>query len=186
MLTSTQQTEAKTQHAHAWRFSVRSLILAVFFLAFILARLRWFGTDYGLAAYHPGFYGLCSVGVLLIACFQLRQASGCSSAWDLVAVAWFVAIANLFYGIFQACDKLSVHDPDGIAQVIQESVYIEIVLAVTLTVFFTVPIVYVLVFHYRSRPQSITRWIYGSLAIAVIDTVLFVILVSMMFGTWRR
>jgi len=182
MTTSTLQ----ARRAPTWQFSIRKLILAVAFVAFVLSWLRWFWTENEFAAYYPGFYGLCSVVVLLIACFQLRRASGCSSAWNLVAVAWFIAIGNLFCGILQAFSVVSADNLGALAQLLQEGVYIAIVSAITLPLFFTVPVLYLLVVRYRSHPQSITCWLYGSLAMAAADTVLFVILVSITFGTWGR
>ncbi|MCH7725042.1 MAG: hypothetical protein IH991_00975 [Planctomycetes bacterium] len=175
-----------TRRVATWQFSIRSLILAIVFISFILAWIRWFWTDYGLAAYYPGFYGICSVGVLLMAWFQLRNASGCPSVWNLIALAWFVSIGNLFYSILLAFNSISAESADTLARLRQDGVYLSIVSAITLPLFFTVPGLYVLVFLYRSRPKPITCFIYCSLALVIVDAFLFCTLVSLTFGTLGR
>lgn len=184
MLTSTMQNSTETRHASPWQFSVRSLIFATAYISFILAWMRWFWTDYGVMTFYPGFYGICSIVVLLFALFELRNESGCPSAWNLIAVAWFITAGNVFYGIELAFGAVSADNPDTLARILQDGVHSAIVSAITLPLFFTVPGLYTLISRYRSRPQPITCAIYCTLALTFVDASLFVTFVSLTCGTW--
>jgi len=173
-------------HAPRWRFSLRSLFLAIALISFVIAWLRWFWTDSGWVTFYPGFYGICSIGVLLLASFQLRSTSGCPSAWNWVAVAWFIVLGNVYYGFFRFTGGSYTPDAEVMARRAQDGLYLAIVSAITVPLFCTIPTLYILLLHYRSRPSRMTVWIYTILALALVDTVLFVVFFSLTRGTWGR
>lgn len=138
----------------------------------------------------PAFHEFCPVAILLIAGFSLRREEHQQTAWELVAIAWFWVLYNVVYGIMRATESISVSGNGDllamITQALQEGVYFAVISAVTLPLLVSIPIACLLLFRSRSRPRGVMRWVYASLALSVLDTILFVAMVSLTVGTWGR
>jgi len=182
-----------TNRTAKWRFSLRTLIAATAYVAFALARVRWTRLEHeGLWTYYGGPYGIFSAGCLLLAYVQLRLAAirhrwaaGARFAWNLIALAWLLAVASFLHGVVSVWSTVSADPPDRIPELVQESLYITVISAVSLPLLLTLPLLYTLLVARRSLPDTTTRLIFVSVAVAAVDGVLFAALVSTTWGTWR-
>ena len=151
----------------------------------VVTSVQYFWTDYRLYTFYPGFYGFCSIGILIYACYDCRDPDRTDAAWNWIAVACFLVLANVVYGTMQACFVLSVSDPTMIPPYVQRGVYLGLVSAITLPLAFIGPTMLFLTPDFRSLSTGMTRWIYYSLVATLLDVVLFVTLVSLTLGTWN-
>lgn len=177
----------------SWRFSLRTLIAATAYVAFALAWVRWTWLEReGLWTYYGGPYGICSAGCLLLAYVQLRLAAirdrwaaGARFAWNLIALAWLLVVVSFLDGMFHALTTISAEPPERLAEIVQESVSYASIPAVSVPLLLTLPLLYTLLVARRSLPDRTTRWIFVSVAVAAVDGLLFAVVVSTTWGTWR-
>ncbi len=182
----------------SWRFSLRSLLLVIAYIAFVLAWLRYWMlpvpaelADHSLLRpaherlfyrFYPGPSGVFFAAVLLIAAFQLRRREGSDSAWILIALAWYGALAILCSGIIDSYEMVSGISPR--AWQYRRGFEHAVISAVTLPLIATIPNLHLLLFRYRSYPRSASLWIYGALLIAIVDAILLVTMNWLVAGIW--
>jgi len=84
-----------------FQFKLRTLFLVVAYISFMLGWLRWFEIDRWWKL-HPGYYGLCAVGLIVFAVWTNPVRDRSSSAWNFFIAGWYWTAVNLAYGFFLA------------------------------------------------------------------------------------
>ena len=157
-----------------FQFSLRTLVLAMAYVGFMLAWGRFFWTYHGIGTYWPGGLGMASVGILVFANHQLRNAANAVSAWNWMMVAWLITAANVMWHVARAPNYIHYAERLNV-EPFRADVVSWIVAAVTLPMFCTIPGSYVLLIRYRPKPTRLTRTIFIALATATVDAVVFVL-----------
>ncbi|REK23864.1 MAG: hypothetical protein DWQ42_14445 [Planctomycetota bacterium] len=184
MATNKWQPVGDAEHPSRWQFSVGSLILASVYVAFMLGWLRWFWSDRGPVIFYPGRLGFLTIAVLLVAALDLRRDVLRSRAWNLLALAWLMVLANIGIGFRNAFFVMSADPPEFLAYLIRQGLYEAIVSAVTLPLFFAIPVLCGLGVHYQARPTETTRWVYGSMVLATVNVSLLIAHILRVQSVW--
>jgi hypothetical protein len=175
---------APRRRAKAFQFSLATMVFACAYVSLVLGWIRWTWNDYGWTIYYPGALGMCSLGILGVAYCHLRGNSLPMSAWNLIAIAWLVVIANVFYGLMRSFMVTSCEGPRLFWQLLWESLYLSIVSAITLPLFCTIPAVYLLVLRDRAPPVLSAWRVHLALIIAVLDAISCIALVYAASQAW--
>ncbi len=166
------------------QFTIRELLLATTAISLMLAWLTWLIPRMGLWAIYPGPWGFVSLGILSYAWFVLWGHNGSSRAWTLIVLAWYIALANTASPMF-AAGYTFVPPSDTDRQFAQKAVHYCLVSGITLPLFFTIPLVYVVLTRGKGRTSATVKWLLVSLAIPLLDIALLTVLLSTTLGTWR-
>ncbi|MEK6239427.1 MAG: hypothetical protein N2C14_32315, partial [Planctomycetales bacterium] len=169
------------------QFSIGSLFLVIVYVACCLGWVRMLQSehlDWWLAYYYcPGSGNfVVVVGLLIPAYFHLGvgSRSACSKVWNIIALAWFILLAIFIRGVIMS--RIFRNFYPGIFPVPPEwviEVHVELIRSASIPLFFTVPLIYLLIVRRKSTPQGVTRWLFPALGVATADLAL----ISM--GLWR-
>ena len=171
----------------SWQVGVGVLIWACMLSSLVVVSLQYFGTDCAFDVLNPGIgHAILFLGILVYACYDCRGAARSDAAWNWIAVAWFFVFMNVVHGIVTAFSTISTEDVTKLSQLLQENFYLAIVSAIILPLFCTGLAIMILAPDVQALSTGMTRWIYLSLAVTILDIALCFTLASMTFGTWGR
>ena len=159
-------------------FGITYLIVALICLLSLDDEMR-------LAAISPGIVGCFSAGLITAATFLVCSRSDWKSAWPLLTIGWLVVCVDINVGVYNSFFVISSGSPGGLNMIHQRGFNTSMVSGIALPLFFTLPILYPLIYGHRNQLKPFSFAKLMPLLLAITDTLLIWLLASFTCGTWE-
>lgn len=166
-------------------FSIRAMFFTTAYLMAVLICLLSLNDEMQLAAISPGIVGCFSAGLIAAAIVLVCFRSDWKSAWPLLTLGWLVACVDINVGVYNSFFVIFSGPIEELNAIHQHGFDIAMVSGIAFPLFFTMPILYPLIYSHRGQfgPVSFVNLI--PLPLAIADTLLIWLLVSFTCGTWE-
>ena len=168
-----------------WQFSILDLMAFTTMVALVLAWHRLF-EDFppvsNFVGYYPGLLGICSIALLLWACFLARSRGDVIAAWAMVVTGWLLAVFNYLLDTLNYCIA-PLPCPYSTSQ-IQFNFNLILFRSVALPVFATLLVIYCFWGHWK-YPLYLKSILNCSVLFGVVDMLILFYLLTSTFGIYR-
>jgi len=165
-------------------FSIRAMLFTTAYLIALLTCLLSLNDEMQLAAISPGIVGCFSAGLIAAATVLVCFRSDWRSAWPLLTLGWLVACVDINVGVHNSFFVIFNGSPEGLKMIHQRGFNTSVVSGIALPFFFTLPILYSLIYGHRDQLKPFSFVKLMPLLLAITDTLLIWLLMSFTFGTW--
>ena len=166
-------------------FSIRAMFFGITYLIVALICLLSLDDEMRLAAISPGIVGCFSAGLITAATFLVCSRSDWKSAWPLLTIGWLVVCVDINVGVYNSFFVISSGSPGGLNMIHQRGFNTSMVSGIALPLFFTLPILYPLIYGHRNQLKPFSFAKLMPLLLAITDTLLIWLLASFTCGTWE-
>ena len=166
-------------------FSIRAMFFTTAYLMAVLICLLSLNDEMRLAAISPGIVGCFSAGLIAAAIVLVCFRSDWKSAWPLLTLGWLVACVDINVGVYNSFFVIFSGSPGGLNMIHQRGFNTSMVSGIALPLFFTLPILYPLIYGHRDQLKPFSFVKLMPLLLAITDTLLIWLLASFTCGTWE-